>query len=164
MYRRCYFSVLLEGLRVPCKCRRAFTQTHTQFHNYRCESICMWHRMVHLGRLTINVICQTVRATTCSLSPNIHYLKQIYIRCWIWGSHSGGYEEFSVSWGITPCTLVKVNRRFGWTHRFYLEGGRVNQARNQLIEAGSKQNGLLLGLFFDPEDGVNVFFRNVGCL
>jgi hypothetical protein len=60
---------------------------------------------------------------------------------------------------ITPCSPLKVNRRFGGTYRLYLLGRRINQARNQR-EAGSKQRAVsLLGLFFDRSD---VFLRNVG--
>jgi hypothetical protein len=39
----------------------------------------------------------------------------------------------------------------------------MSQARNQ-HESGSKQlnTGFLFGLFFDPEDGGEMFLRNVG--
>jgi hypothetical protein len=41
----------------------------------------------------------------------------------------------------------------------------MSQARNQ-DESGSKQlnTGFLFGLFFDPEDGGDMFLRNVGYL
>jgi hypothetical protein len=45
---------------------------------------------------------------------------------------------------ITPCIPLEVNRHFGRTHRLHL------------------QDGFLLGLFFDPEDEGEMFFRNVG--
>jgi hypothetical protein len=38
----------------------------------------------------------------------------------------------------TPCSPLKVNRRFGRTCRLHLQGRRIRQARNQR-EAGSKQ-------------------------
>jgi hypothetical protein len=41
-------------------------------------------------------------------------------------------------WDIMPCSLLKVNRRFGGTYRFHLKGLKISQARNQL-EAGSEQ-------------------------
>jgi hypothetical protein len=50
-----------------------------------------------------------------------------------------------VSWGITPCNPLKVNRHFGGT-----------EAACHLFDAG-----FLLGLFFDPEDGGDMFLRNV---
>jgi hypothetical protein len=36
-----------------------------------------------------------------------------------------------VFWDITPCSPLKVNRRFGGTCRIHLQGRRINQARNQ---------------------------------
>jgi hypothetical protein len=37
----------------------------------------------------------------------------------------------------------------------------VSNARNQ-PEAGSKQAGFLLGLLFNPENGGDMFLRNIG--
>jgi hypothetical protein len=39
---------------------------------------------------------------------------------------------------ITPCSLLKVNRRFGDTCRLSLQGRRIVQARNE-CKAASKQ-------------------------
>jgi hypothetical protein len=33
---------------------------------------------------------------------------------------------------ITPCSPLKVNRRFGGTYRLHLQGRRISRARNQL--------------------------------
>jgi hypothetical protein len=44
---------------------------------------------------------------------------------------------------ITPCSVSSVNGRFGETYR--------------------PPAGLLLNLFFDPEDGGDMFLQNVGC-
>jgi hypothetical protein len=44
---------------------------------------------------------------------------------------------------ITPCSPLKFNRRFGGSACY-------------LIHAG-----FLLGLFFDPENGSDIFLRNV---
>jgi hypothetical protein len=35
-----------------------------------------------------------------------------------------------ILWDITPCNLLKVNRRFGRTFRLNLQGRRINQAIN----------------------------------
>jgi hypothetical protein len=63
----------------------------------------------------------------------------------------GGYVGFevltavvmnsSIFWDITPCSPLKVNRRFGGTCRLHLQGW-ISQARNHR-DAGSKQ-GLVL--------------------
>jgi hypothetical protein len=61
---------------------------------------------------------------------------------------------------ITPCSLLKKSRRFGGT---CLSHRSIQQARNQ-HEAGSKLSvcvGFLLGLFFDLEDGGEIFLQNV---
>jgi hypothetical protein len=79
----------------------------------------------------------------------------------------------SVFWDITPCSLLKVSRRFGRTYGFHLQNWRVSQARNR-HEADSKQMLInsccllyavfLLGLLFNTEDGGDMFLRNVGWL
>jgi hypothetical protein len=37
----------------------------------------------------------------------------------------------TIFWDITPCNLLKVNRRFRGTYRLYLQGRRISRARNQ---------------------------------
>jgi hypothetical protein len=56
---------------------------------------------------------------------------------------------------------LKVNRRFGEIYRLQIQGHRISKARNQR-EVGSKHVGFLLGLFFDPKDGNEMFLQNVG--
>jgi hypothetical protein len=81
-------------------------------------------------------------------------------------------------WNIMPCSLLTVNRRFGGTYRLHLQGSRISQVRNQR-EAGNTQSSkgfsqqisdnlppacLLVSCwtyFFDPEDGGDMFLRNV---
>jgi hypothetical protein len=48
-----------------------------------------------------------------------------------------GYEVLTavvtysaIFWDTSPCSLLKVNRRFGRTYRFYIQG-RINRARYQ---------------------------------
>jgi hypothetical protein len=45
----------------------------------------------------------------------------------------------SIFWDITPCSPLKVKRRFGGTHRLHLQDRRICQARNK-HEAGRKQS------------------------
>jgi hypothetical protein len=72
-------------------------------------------------------------------------------------------------WDITPCSPLKVNRRFGGTCCLHLQGRRI-KARKR-YEAVSKYRTAeiaisfwFLGLFFDPEDGGDMYLRNVGPL
>jgi hypothetical protein len=37
----------------------------------------------------------------------------------------------SVSWNLTPCSLLKVNRCFGGIFRLHLQGRRLSKERNQ---------------------------------
>jgi hypothetical protein len=37
----------------------------------------------------------------------------------------------TIFWNITPCSPLRVNRRFGGTHRLHLQGRKISQARNQ---------------------------------
>jgi hypothetical protein len=54
---------------------------------------------------------------------------------------------------MTPCSLLSCRRRFGGTYRLHLQG---NKAR-------CLPCWLLLNYFFDPEDGGDMFLRNVSC-
>jgi hypothetical protein len=54
-----------------------------------------------------------------------------------------------IFWDITPCSPLSFNRRFGETYRLHLQG--------RIIACW-----FLLNFFFDPEDGGDMFLRNVG--
>jgi hypothetical protein len=54
---------------------------------------------------------------------------------------------------ITPCNLLKVNRHFGGTYRLHLHVRIIGNGRNQY---GAD--------IFDPEDGGDMYFRNVSRL
>jgi hypothetical protein len=41
------------------------------------------------------------------------------------------FMKITVFWDIIPCSPLKVNRRFGGTDRFHLEGCRISRTRNQ---------------------------------
>jgi hypothetical protein len=71
----------------------------------------------------------------------------------------------SIFWNIASFSPLKINRRFGGICSLHLQGRRIIQARNQygyvycLLPAS-----FLLRLFFIPENGCNMFIRNVGWL
>jgi hypothetical protein len=39
--------------------------------------------------------------------------------------------KISIFWDITPCSPLKVNRRFGRTYRLHLQDRSISQVRNQ---------------------------------
>jgi hypothetical protein len=69
----------------------------------------------------------------------------------------------TMSWDITPCSPLKVNRRFGATYHLRLQGRRVSPAINQRESRWQAElAGFSLGLFFNPEDRGDMFLRNFG--
>jgi hypothetical protein len=56
-----------------------------------------------------------------------------------------------IFWDVMPHSPLKVNRHFGGTYRLCLHA----------LLATRFHAGFLLGLFFDPEDGGDMFLRNV---
>jgi hypothetical protein len=74
----------------------------------------------------------------------------------------------SVFWNITLCSPLKVKRRFGGTCHFHLQSWRIKPSKKLLWSTGSEQETLLacvlLGILLNPEDGDDIFFRNVAWL
>jgi hypothetical protein len=69
----------------------------------------------------------------------------------------------TVFWDTMPCSTLKVNWRFEGTYRLHLQGRRISRARNQresFLLTTCFNAGFLLGLFFYPEDGGNMFLSN----
>jgi hypothetical protein len=61
---------------------------------------------------------------------------------------------------MTPCSQLKVSRRFGKKYGLYLQGRRIRQAKKKKDEPVSKlQANFLLGSLFDPKDGGDMFIR-----
>jgi hypothetical protein len=82
------------------------------------------------------------------------------------------YLKSTIVWDITPWSPLKVNRSFGGTYRLHLQGRRISRGRNQpesrwqweALLAKWFHAGFFLGLFFDLEDGGDMFLRNFGSL
>jgi hypothetical protein len=49
------------------------------------------------------------------------------------------YMKSSIFWDITPCSPLKVNRRFGGIYCLHLQGLKISQIKHQ-CEAGCKQS------------------------
>jgi hypothetical protein len=77
----------------------------------------------------------------------------LHLICRTWGPHGG----------VTPCNPWKVNRRFRWIFDLHFQD-LISRAKMPATRiATSFHAGILLGLFY-PEDGGNIFLRNVGWL
>jgi hypothetical protein len=75
-----------------------------------------------------------------------------------WGIQRNSWKS-SFFWDITPCSLLIVSECLGGSRRLNFNGRRIIQERNQ-SETSSKQSWNL-GLFFDTEDGGDMFVRKI---
>jgi hypothetical protein len=68
----------------------------------------------------------------------------------------------SVFWDkwVTLCSQLQVDRRFGETCRLHLQGGRISQATNQQSSACHLLSRWFITLYFEPENGGDMFLRN----
>jgi hypothetical protein len=72
--------------------------------------------------------------------------------------------KISIFWDITSTSPFKVNRYFGGTCRLHLQGRRISQVKTPDMFTTWFRAAILLGLFFDREDGGDIFLRNFGRL
>jgi hypothetical protein len=85
---------------------------------------------------------------------------KMHIREIRWGSMDWINLKSTVFWDITPCSPLRVNRRFGGTYRLHLQG-RKNKFRKKSRESRCTLVSCWT-YFFNPEDGGDMFLRNVG--
>jgi hypothetical protein len=95
-----------------------------------------WHPIVHASHAHFQIFCPLLCPNTKAHFP----------------------FKGSVFSDITPCSLLKVNRRFGEIFRLHLQVRKLSHARNLhcLLPAG-----FLLALFFDLDVGKYIFLGNV---
>jgi hypothetical protein len=98
-----------------------------------------------------NSLCSCLCPVYCFIPQNLSLLEAVEARKVVRhrgfhivrSKHSGHpflkhphSTNISTFWDITPCSHLIVNRHFGETCRLHLQGGRINQVRNQ-HEAGT---------------------------
>jgi hypothetical protein len=66
-------------------------------------------------------------------------------------------KKSPISWDTTPYSPLKINRRFEGTRSLHLQGQRNNKPSKKPAAIPC----YLLSLFFDTENGGEVFRRNV---
>jgi hypothetical protein len=102
---------------------------------------------------------------------------------WVLAASGGvvGFEVFTpvvmksfIFWDITPCSLLKVNRRFGGKCHLRLQGRRISQARALLAICFTLVSGLAYSSTLkmeatcysetsvDSEDEGDMLLRNMG--
>jgi hypothetical protein len=71
---------------------------------------------------------------------------------------AGGMKS-SFFWDMTPCSPLKINRLFGGTYRVHFQNRRKTKQKTKVKKVAA---GFLPYLFFDHENGDDIFLRNVG--
>jgi hypothetical protein len=102
------------------------------------------YKIVHIVIITaVIIICSSikhsrgapvlptwwVRTPICWKSKQL--LSTIFYNHFHWFFQTTLRVKSSNLWAITPCGLLKVNRRFGGACRIHLPGRKISQARNQ---------------------------------
>jgi hypothetical protein len=72
-------------------------------------------------RIAHRLVTLLIRTGTLPFVATIFWPYHIWMRFYrIWGSHSGGYEELSIFWDITPSGPLKLHRRFGEFSTYFM--------------------------------------------
>jgi hypothetical protein len=130
-----------------------------------CHVLCIYNSVyVACFLLTLkSCVTEIKNCTTSDETP------PLYSASGLLGPLLSGYEiltavvmKGSVLWDITPCTPLKVNRRFEGTCRLHLQGRKVSHARNQReAELYLPHASRWLLVLFGAEDGGGMSLRNI---
>jgi hypothetical protein len=120
------------------------------------------------NRLIINILGQATKYRFHSYYfylkyfSSFHFLtkwKHDYLLCPIWGSQSGGYE---VCYFLGYNAVQSVERQPMFRRKISPpSSGSKKPSKKPALFATYFHAGFLLGLFFDPEDGGDMFLRSV---
>jgi hypothetical protein len=133
--------------------------------NPRLKSV----EFLYLGTMYVHTVCHSIDhggGLSCipqkkGLGLNMKYLLEFEILTTL-------LMKSFIFWDITPCCPLKVNRRFGEKFHLHLQGQRISRARNHreswALLTTCFHTVFLFGLFCDPEDGGDMFLRNIGWL
>jgi hypothetical protein len=73
-------------------------------------------------------------------------------------------KKTTIFWDITPCSPLRVNRRFGGTYRLHILGRKMSSVRNHHESRSLPPAFTLVScgiFFFDPEYWGDMFLLNV---
>jgi hypothetical protein len=117
-----------------------------------------WNEVIQTRRAMSQgeATARNVILSLCSLRPNVQLIKKPK------SHHSQNKAYFFknfVFWDMTSCSPWKVSRRFGGIFRPSSSGSKNKSSKK--VACYLLHIGFLLGLFFYPEDGSDMFFRNI---
>jgi hypothetical protein len=87
----------------------------------------------NLGRDDYTDLFFTVFLSMSRQMPHVTFLGNIVCRLHSFPTFMKSITRLksTIFWDITPCSPLKVNRRFGGTYSLHLQGRRIRRARNQ---------------------------------
>jgi hypothetical protein len=79
----------------------------------------------------VHVVVPMSRSVACVAAFSYSLGVVFVVGAWRLSSEHWDDKKSTVFWDMTPCSPLKVNRRFGGTYRLHFQGRRINQTRNQ---------------------------------
>jgi hypothetical protein len=111
--------------------------------------------MLYIKTSTNFTLCSSIKASSAETDKiQCNLLKKIHVSHSEWRREevqNEALENRSIFWDMTPCNPTKVNPCFGVTYHLHLQGRRISLLRASFLRF----------LFFRPEDGSDMFRRNV---